>query len=215
MRCARCDRVVIRQAVGRAPDGRVVFGWCLDCMAEQRCGRIQVARGGRLFGGLKAYRAGRSLSSQERRARGLAAVAVLLILWGATFAAVGAWKTWHSGRLGAAAAGRGMPVVLVIGGAALALAGLTLAGIALARAPWFWRVLEWLLFACAVIVLVLGVIQYDPRRAPWMVALAGFAIALSGLVHQRRRLHVGPARPDDPDRSTEFMQDDDSRGDWR
>ena len=37
MRCTRCDRVAVPQSVGRSPDGTLVFGWCLDCLAEGGC----------------------------------------------------------------------------------------------------------------------------------------------------------------------------------
>jgi hypothetical protein len=102
--------------------------------------------------------------------------------------------------------------VLVVGGASLSAAGLVLAGAALARAKWFWACLEWVLFACAVLVLTFGVVQYDPRQAPWMVALAGFAVAVSGLIHQRRRFDVGATDPPAPDAPGGFAADDD-RGD--
>ena len=37
MRCTRCDRIAIPQVVARTPENLLVFGWCLACLAEERC----------------------------------------------------------------------------------------------------------------------------------------------------------------------------------
>ncbi len=42
MRCTRCDGLAVPQAVGIAPDGRVVFGWCLQCLADSDCRLVEV-----------------------------------------------------------------------------------------------------------------------------------------------------------------------------
>ncbi|MDR3635032.1 MAG: hypothetical protein P4L84_14605 [Isosphaeraceae bacterium] len=141
----------------------------------------------------------------------MALVALPLLLWGICFVAVGTWKALRPVHVEPNPYGNGTPAVLVVGGAALAVAGLTLAGVALVRARWFWRALEWLLFACAVLVLLLGVVKYDPKRAPWLVALAVFALALSGLVHQRHRFDIRPAEPGDPDKSAGCDPEDEER----
>src|SRR3989442_1110962 len=44
MRCTRCDRPAVPQAVGRTPDGLVVFGWCVSCLEETGCLDVRVAR---------------------------------------------------------------------------------------------------------------------------------------------------------------------------
>ncbi len=41
MRCTRCDRLAIPQAVGLSREGLVVFGWCLDCLEETGCTEIE------------------------------------------------------------------------------------------------------------------------------------------------------------------------------
>jgi len=204
MRCARCDRLAIPQAVGRMPNGQVVFGWCLDCMEAAGCVRIKRARGARAF----RRRRRRPLTMEERRATGLALVALFLGLWGLVLAVVGIWKTLRPVRGHWNAYGNGTPSVLLVGGAALGIAGLTLAAVALAHARWFWRVLEWLLFACAVGILVLGIVRYDPRRAPWLAGLAGFAVALSVLIHQRVRLAIPHAQTDYPAKSAGLLHDE-------
>src|SRR6516165_7804372 len=42
MRCTRCDGLVVPQAVGILPDDRVVFGWCLQCLADKECRLVEV-----------------------------------------------------------------------------------------------------------------------------------------------------------------------------
>src|SRR5258708_5776962 len=37
MRCTRCDRLVLRQVLGRAQGGDLVFGWCESCLAREGC----------------------------------------------------------------------------------------------------------------------------------------------------------------------------------
>ena len=41
MRCTRCDRIAVPQAIGRTADDLIVFGWCLDCLAEEGCTLIE------------------------------------------------------------------------------------------------------------------------------------------------------------------------------
>src|SRR4051812_34681561 len=109
MRCARCDRLAVPQAVGRTTDGLVVFGWCLSCLAETGCRDVMVA-GHDLPGPLSFRRLppsprrseDRPVASKEERARPhpradpiaerrklLAAVALILALWGAVLVVAG------------------------------------------------------------------------------------------------------------------------------
>lgn len=37
LRCTRCGKIALPATVGRTPDGALVFGWCLACMAEVGC----------------------------------------------------------------------------------------------------------------------------------------------------------------------------------
>src|SRR4051812_17883958 len=43
MRCTRCDGLVVPQAVGIDPEGKVVFGWCLQCLADHRCKLVETS----------------------------------------------------------------------------------------------------------------------------------------------------------------------------
>ena len=43
MRCTRCDGLVVPQAVGIDADGRVVFGWCLRCLARSKCRLVEIS----------------------------------------------------------------------------------------------------------------------------------------------------------------------------
>lgn len=42
MRCTRCDGLAVPQAVGISEDGRVVFGWCLECLADTHCDLVEI-----------------------------------------------------------------------------------------------------------------------------------------------------------------------------
>src|SRR5436309_2167158 len=93
MRCARCDRLAVPQAVGRTTDGLVVFGWCLSCLDETGCQDVMVARRDRLAKSSRRPRLSRPATSRpvdlhprpdpmEERRKFVAAVSVVLALWG-------------------------------------------------------------------------------------------------------------------------------------
>ena len=48
MRCTRCDGLAVPQAVGIDADGRVVFGWCLRCLARSKCRLVEIPEAGPL-----------------------------------------------------------------------------------------------------------------------------------------------------------------------
>src|SRR3954463_14496362 len=41
MRCTRCDGLAVPQAVGIAPNGKVVFGYCPQCLADTNCRLVE------------------------------------------------------------------------------------------------------------------------------------------------------------------------------
>lgn len=123
MRCTRCDRIAVPQALGRLPDGRLAFGLCVRCLTDEGCEAIRIGpRHGRHPRRLRP-RAPAHLADLSRR-RGLRALAGLLAAWGVTLALVGA--TFSRSRLPRSPLGNGSPILLLTGAAAMALLALAL-----------------------------------------------------------------------------------------
>jgi hypothetical protein len=124
MRCTRCDAIVVPQALGRLPDGRLAFGLCISCLEAEGCTRIEVgpSRGRRAH--RLHVRPARRLSDPRRR--GLRALAVLLAGWGLMLAVIGA--TSSGSRPGAPPSpfGNGTPLLLLVGAAAMAAMAIAL-----------------------------------------------------------------------------------------
>ncbi len=189
MRCARCDHLAIPQALGRSPNGQLVYGWCLECLEEEGCTEIQIAKRSRNFRHPHQPSSHPMRAMVKARSRVQGIVGLLLLIWGAVLTLGALWKTAHPSLERPSPTGNGTPALLFVGGAALGTTGLVFLSVALARMRWFWRVLEVLFFLCALGVLVAGIVQHDPRRDPWLVALAGFALGLSVMVRWRQRFH--------------------------
>lgn len=145
MRCTRCDDLAVPQAVGIAPDGRVVFGWCLRCLADQNCRLVENASGGPfdlalLLSSRKPEEAGPRVvhapdSRIDQSRRTVAVIASFLICWGLILMAAGIFG--RPDPAGSGPLGSGTAMVLGAGGAATALLGLALT-IYVARSRRLW-----------------------------------------------------------------------------
>src|SRR4051812_21425693 len=102
MRCTRCDRPAVPQAVARTRDGLVVFGWCLDCLEAEGCVQIVIAPRARRresIGPEKAPSPIRPSLPEELRGRiriQWTTGAVLGVL-SLVLVAAGAWSVWRAG----------------------------------------------------------------------------------------------------------------------
>jgi hypothetical protein len=132
MRCTRCDDLAVPQAVGIAPDGRVVFGWCLQCLADQNCRLVEIAPGGPFDLSPSSRKpqetAPRVVHAPARRidkSRLIVAVlAFLLMCWGLTLIAAGLLS--RSYLAGGSPVGDGTVMRFGVCGAVTALLGLAL-----------------------------------------------------------------------------------------
>jgi len=192
MRCTRCDGLAVPQAVGIAPDGRVVFGWCLQCLADKQCRLVEVTAAGPWDLKLSfpiSKPARPTLLSNNNPAAGVdqsqwivAIVAFLMISWGLILLAAGLF----SGSRPAPATsplGNGSSQLLGVGGAATAVLGLALMVLASHR-NWFpgtflLALLSWLSLLATLGILVNGVLDFQPDRTVQVVLGAGVALTIS------------------------------------
>ncbi len=214
MRCTRCDGLAVPQAVGIAPDGRVVFGWCLHCLAEKQCRLVEVPAAGpwdlRLpFPISKPARP--PLLGDDNPAAGVdqsqwivAIVAFLMISWGLILLAAGLFS-----RSRAAAAtsplGNGSSQLLGVGGAATAVLGLALL-VLTSRRNWvpgtfLLSLLRWLSLLAALGILGNGLLDFQPDRNMQVVLGAGMAMAISVMTRllersvKRKLKSAPPSKP--------------------
>ncbi|SIO67429.1 hypothetical protein SAMN05444166_8361 [Singulisphaera sp. GP187] len=206
MRCARCDRLAIPQAVGHLPNGLVVFGWCLDCLEETGCSEIEAV-------GRRTTRRGNScvltleppppplmIAPTDRR-RLLLGVATLLGSWSIVLIAVGIWTIRQPAPPNPSPLGNGRPTLFLVGGMATAVTALLLLCLSQGRELVRSRLACWWVqsgaFLLALAILVAGIVYHDPRRDPFVVVAAALAIGLSIAAHwQERRLPAVKSRAD-------------------
>jgi hypothetical protein len=192
MRCTRCDGLAVPQAVGIAPDGRVVFGWCLQCLADKQCRLVEVAAAGpwdlRLsFSTTQTDRlplsgGGSSAAGVDQSQWILAIVAFLMISWGLILLAAGLFSGSRA-MSPTSPLGNGTSQLLGIGGAVTAVLGLALMILASSRnwlpGTFLLALLSWLSLLAGVGILVYGIFDFEPGRNVQVVLGAGVALAIS------------------------------------
>ena len=129
MRCTRCDQLVITQALGRTPEGRLAFGWCLDCLAAAGCREIAIAHPRRLrqvdsprSKGLTLFETPSVVVNNPRR-KVLAAIAIALALWGVVLLFGGLVAHSRPSPISPSPMGNGSPALLLVGGAMMTIFG--------------------------------------------------------------------------------------------
>lgn len=191
MRCTRCDGLAVPQAVGVDPRGNVVFGWCLQCLADRGCTLVEDAPGDPWRFSSQAVVGGAArLTPGERRRLALssalaidqtqwvvAVVAFLMMTWGLLLLTAGLWYAPRFAS-GANPLGNGTPAFLVWGGSAKALLGVSLMVLA-SRRNWYpgaflLSLLSWLALVLGLGMLARGVLADHPGRKTSL----GFGIAL-------------------------------------
>jgi len=209
MRCTRCDGLAVPQAVGIAPDGRVVFGWCLQCLADGNCSLVEVPTAGPWDLRL-SFPIGEPARPTSSRGHGSAAadqsqwivaiVAFLMISWGLILLAAGLFSGSRPASV-VSPLGNGTSPLLGIGGAATAVLGLALMVLA-SRRNWFPSgfllvLLSWLSLLTGLGILGYGLLDYLPGRNVPVLLGAGIALAISLIIRllersQKRKLRLAP-----------------------
>jgi hypothetical protein len=201
MRCARCDRLAVPQAVGLSPKGLVVFGWCVQCLEETGCQRIVVASRARPRStrveleraeprvvlrrprSLESPKPRRPVTPLGDRRRLVGAVSLVLALWGMALLAVGLVYRFVQEPRVPSPLGNGTPALLIGGGGTTAVVGLTLwlltLGTDLVKSRPTLRLIQVLGVLVAVVILFAGVVAHSPRRDPVVVAVASVSLAVS------------------------------------
>src|SRR5271154_4442256 len=88
MRCARCGRWGRRLRAGRGPEGRLVFNWCVECLAEAHLralgllSTVETADALPLSKALTGLPISPGVPGREERILGLRSLGALLVVWG-------------------------------------------------------------------------------------------------------------------------------------
>jgi hypothetical protein len=204
VRCTRCDKIAVPQAVGRTPGGVLVFGWCLDCLHDANCRiedepapKVLLDRPSPPSGGPKPIgRLGRPWRLGSRRLLGLG-VAGLLALWALILVFLGLLKLPGARPVRPRPLGTGPGWVLTAGGAAMALASLGVWIGVLHRAVRLRFLLKVVQVAAATVAFTTlgwGVVNYVPGRIPAIVAIVATALGVSWAAYWLERRRPGPRR---------------------
>jgi hypothetical protein len=217
MRCTRCDRIAVPQALGRDPSGDLIFGWCVDCLKAAHCTEIEIrsARSRDSFDRLMARpikervpsiplvpevdegpimpgTPGHALLRKRRRYALL--IAGALGLWGMSFLFVAlCWILLASGTEDGQAASRRAMFLGLGGGSLIAVAGF-LAIAALESAGRIEPIRRAVRIATPILIaliLIAGIVFHSPKRDPWFVALAFAVLVLGGLAGPNPRRSDG------------------------
>jgi hypothetical protein len=205
VRCTRCDRILIRQAVGTTPRGVVVFGWCEDCLAETQCRLVEMS--GSSFEELadpctRVFRTGPALrpkaaakmkttASRPRsnpdpsRRLMISGIAGMLGLWALLLIAVGFVRLPRATPANPMA--NGWASLLLVSGAAMAVMSLVLWSTTLERVQvrrlWL-KTVQLAATALACSALVWGLVHLGSRRLPLLLPLGLLAVIIAWLAHR-------------------------------
>lgn len=212
MRCTRCDGLAVPQAVGIDPQGKVIFGWCLQCLADRGCTLVETSPIG---GPSSISPVGRSHASDAPKvnlpggagARALefeqagwvvGIVASLMMSWGLILVAAGLCGAPTPDPDGSPL-GNGTPALLTGGGAATALAGLGLMVLA-SRRGWspgtfLPGLVSWLSFLLGLGILAHAIVVHHPRRQVGLVVGVALCQGISVLMRVIQRAEGRKSSP--------------------
>jgi hypothetical protein len=193
MRCTRCDRIAVPQAVGLDRDGRVVFGWCLSCLVEEECLLVEVPGNwldpSNVLPGVRPAFLKRRPRRLDRRAWAVTGVAGLMAVWALILAALGLWRLPVRAE-GTSPLGNGSARLLLAGGGVMAAISLAVWATVLNRSRLLRTMLVFVKVTATVLgfaTLVWGVVRHDPHRNDAVIVVAALAFALAWTAHWYER----------------------------
>ena len=191
MRCTRCDGLAVPQAVGIHPDGWVVFGWCLGCLASTGCRLVEIPETGPTglkldfktdeSAGLAGAQRPLATPAGDPSRWVIALVSFSMISWGMILLVAGLFS--GSWPLAGAGSPDHLTSPMLVGGTATALLGLGLLVLA-SRRDWLPDTsvlvfLSWLSFVGGLGILGYAVFDYQPSRNVPILLGAGTAVLIS------------------------------------
>lgn len=215
MRCTRCDGLAVPQAVGISEDGRVVFGWCLECLADTHCDLVEIPAKG--IDDLKltfttdprksardrtGSRADSKTNAVDQSIWLVGLVGFLMVAWGATVVCAGFLMNPGPATM-PSPVGNGSAPLLRVGGAATILLGLMFLTMAANRDNEFRRRLtrgvRWgglvlsLMISC--FALFSGAIFRDPLPVGWAICLPLILSSIAMGIDERDKRAVRNVNP--------------------
>lgn len=185
--------------LGRLADGRLVFGWCLDCLEEEGC-LPKAARAPRSRTHLPSVtrRILRTARFRDSRQLAMMGIAGLALAWGIVLAFVGGFKLPGSITGSANPLGNGTRPFLVAGGGLMAIVSLALWVALLEKSQRRRVALKFVQVASALTVfasLAWGIIRHQPGRDPLLILVVALAFAVSWAAHRLERKFEQIANP--------------------
>ena len=203
MRCARCGRRGRKLRDARGPDGRLVFGWCADCVAEVHLRSLGVLPPEEPSPAPppappKAPRP--APAAGDERTAGLRGLAALLVAWGLLLEIVGtgSWLGVGGPDDGFGPTRISRVQIFAVSGAVLAVLGAWIGLASLDRGERrrsIARGVEAAAVGLGACVLVVGIAFHDPRRDPWVVGGVILAASAARAARYWSRPRGSRARP--------------------
>jgi hypothetical protein len=212
MRCARCGRWGRRLRAGRGPEGRLVFNWCVNCLAEAHMRALGLLPSSELPAAVElraALTSSKGLPSlailpgvpgREERNLGLRGLGALLVVWGLLLELVGAgsWLGFGPPDDGFGPTRIKRMELFLVAGALLAILGAWVGLSTLdrgARRRTLGRAVEAAAVGLGLCVLAVGVVFHERSRDPWVfggVVLAVLAARAARIWSKAQGSHARP-----------------------
>ncbi len=194
MRCTRCDSPAVPLSLGRLRDGRLVFGWCRECLVANGCesldegpemelvlNRSQARRRRRTARRARAA----ARSPEEVRRLILRSIAQVLALWALLLAVAGGFLVPGPSARPTDPVGNGARAFLLVGSGVMLVIALVLGFSARrtvrGRRPTPRRLVPIVSTLMIVVVLVWGIGWHKLSRDPWIVAIVALVLLASVL----------------------------------
>jgi hypothetical protein len=206
MRCARCGRWGRRLRPGRGPEGRLVFNWCVNCLAEAHLHALGLLPSVETPAALTLAKTLADIPiipgepGREERILGLRGLGALLVVWGLLLELVGAgsWLGFGPPDDGFGPTRIKRMQLFLVAGAFLAILGAWVGLSTLdrwARRRTLARAVEAAAIGLGLCVLAVGVVFHERSRDPWVVGGVVLAVLAARAARVWSRAHGSHARP--------------------